>query len=279
MTLDKIKIAEFINELRYRYKEHSIAAYSAQMSFFMILAIFPFMIFLINVLGRLSMDLGIVVTALEIFFPVEVHGLILGMVDQYILSADSTSVISFSVIGTLWSASKGVRGIMRSINRAYGLKETRGFIVVKILDIMYTLLIVIVIILLLALPNIGKGFFTYISRFIYISDGFSDTFYGVKQILIPTMTVLIISSIYIYVPDVKLKMKDVIWGSMFAIAGWGVLSLTFSIFVTSFVNYSVVYGSLTAVVILMLWFYASGIVLILGGEINSVLNEKSKRYS
>jgi len=280
-TIKNLRGVKLVREIAKRYSKHSISAYSAQMAFFMVLAVFPFLIFLINVLGRFSLDTEMVVKTLEIFFPKEVHGLVLGMLNDYILTSDN-SILSLSVLGTIWSASKGVRGLMRALNRAYGIKETRKYIIVKAMDMFYTIAFVVMILFLLALPNIGRGFFDFINK--YINVQITEEYYNIynmfKIITLPTSLVFIMCSVYLITPNVKLKLRDVLWGSIFSIIGWAVLSFSFSIFINNFANYSLVYGGLTTFIIMMLWFYFSGIVLMIGGEINSVVWEKrnNKKY-
>jgi membrane protein len=111
------------------------------------------------------------------------------------------------------------------------------------------LLIVIVILLLLTLPNIGVGVFRFVDRYIDINWEVFETFNLVKRILIPSTLTLLMGLIYMYVPNLKLKIKDVIWGTFFSIVGWAILSYFFTIFVTEFANYKVVYGSLATVIL------------------------------
>jgi membrane protein len=268
------KIGSFLKELASRYSQHSVSAYSAQMAFFLMLSIFPFFIFLFTVLGKLSINSDLLIMVLENFFPKEVHQLTIDFIEKNIV-VEGNSLVSISILGIIWSASKGVRALMVSLNKAYEIKETRSFFIVKALDMAYTVLIVIVILLLLTLPNIGVGVFKFFSRYVDINWEIFETYNLVKRILIPTTLTLLMGLIYMYVPNIKLKVKDVIWGTVFSIVGWSVLSYFFTIFVNEFANYRVVYGSLATVIILMFWLYFSSILLIVGGEINSIIQEKN----
>jgi len=267
------KIGGFLKELADRYAEHSVSAYSAQMAFFLMLSIFPFFIFLFTVLGKLSINSDVLITILETFFPKEVHQLTIDFIENNIV-VEGNSLVSISILGIIWSASKGVRALMVSLNKAYEIKETRSFLIIKALDMIYTMLIVVVILLLLTLPNIGADVFRFIGRYIDINWEVVETFNLVKRILIPSTLTLLMGLIYMYVPNLKLKIKDVIWGTVFSIFGWAILSYFFTIFINEFANYKVVYGSLATVIILMFWLYFSSILLIIGGEINSIVKEK-----
>ncbi|MDM8533426.1 YihY/virulence factor BrkB family protein [Clostridiaceae bacterium HSG29] len=261
-----------IKKLMKRYREHSISAYSAQMAFFLMLSIFPFLIFLFTILGRLSMNTDLLMQVLQVFFPESVHKLAFDFINNYILVKDN-SVISVSIIATLWSASKGIRGLMVSLNKAYEIKETRGFFVIKIIDILYTVLIVFVIVILLALPNIGVDLYNFVNRYIEIKWEIFTLYNRIKIIMLPLTLVLIMSLIYMYIPNIKQKPNDVIWGTLFSIFGWATLSYFFTIFLNNFSNYKLVYGSLATVIILMFWLYFGSMILIIGGEINSILKK------
>ena len=255
-----------------RYKVHSISAYSAQMAFFLMLSIFPFLIFLFTILGRLSMNTDLLMQVLQVFFPESVHKLAFDFINNYILVKDN-SVISVSIIATLWSASKGIRGLMVSLNKAYEIKETRSFFVIKIIDIFYTVSIVFVIVILLALPNIGVDLYNFVNRYIEIRWEIFTLYNRIKIIILPLTLILLMSLIFMYVPNVKQKPKDVIWGTLFSIFGWGILSYFFTMFLNDFSNYKLVYGSLATVIVLMFWLYFGSMILIIGGEINSILKK------
>lgn len=265
-----------IKKLMLRYGEHSVSAYSAQMAFFLMLSIFPFFIFLFTILGRFSIDSGIFVQFLESFFPKEVQNIILSFINDYVLVRDN-SIISVSIIGTILSASKGIRGLMVSLNMAYNIHESRKFIVVKLLDMIYTVLIVFGIVILLALPNIGIEMYDFINRYISIKWELFELYSQIKTIILPLTLIILMSLIYMYVPNIKLKFKDVIWGTFFSIIGWSFMSYFFTMFINNFSNYKVIYGSLATVIILMFWLYFSSMILIVGGEINSIIKEKYKK--
>jgi membrane protein len=264
-----------IKKLIFRYREHSVSAYSAQMAFFLMLAIFPFFIFLFTILGRLSIDSDLLIQILEMFFPKEVQKITFDFINNHILVRDN-SVISISIIGTIWSASKGVRALMVSLNMAYNIRETRKFILVKLLDMIYTILIVFGIVILLALPNIGIEMYNFANKYVTIKWELFEMYNNIKTITLPLTLIILMGLIYMYVPNLKLKVKDVIWGTLFSIIGWGILSYSFTIFINDFSNYKVIYGSLATVIILMFWLYFSSMILIVGGEVNSIIKEKEK---
>jgi membrane protein len=268
----KNKTSTIFNKLIKRYKNHDISAYAALMAFFLTLSFFPFMIILFAVLGQLSLDTNLIISALELFFPPEVHGLVMEFIRQNIILQDF-SVLSLSVIGALWSSSRGIRALMLSLNMAYEVQETRNYFLVKIIDILYTILIIIGIAFLLTLPNIGREFLRYVDNYITIDPRIIDLIGIFKLTALPITIVFIITTLYMLLPNKKQAFMKVIPGTVFTVIGWTILSYLFSIFINYIANFSVIYGSLSTIIILMLWLYFSSIILILGGELNSVFKE------
>jgi len=268
----KDKSSSVLNKLIKRYKNHDISAYAALMAFFLTLSFFPFMIILFAVLGQLSLDTNLIISALELFFPPEVHGLVMEFIRQNIILQDF-SVLSLSVIGALWASSRGIRALMLSLNMAYEVQETRNYFVVKLIDILYTILIIIGIAFLLTLPNIGREFLRYVDTYITIEPRIIELIGVFKLTALPITIVFIITTLYMLLPNKKQAFMKVIPGTVFTVIGWTILSYLFSIFINYIANYSVIYGSLSTIIILMLWLYFSSIILILGGELNSVVKE------
>jgi membrane protein len=268
----KNKTSTIFNKLIKRYKNHDISAYAALMAFFLTLSFFPFMIILFAVLGQLSLDTNLIISALELFFPPEVHGLVMEFIRQNIILQDF-SVLSLSVIGALWSSSRGIRALMLSLNMAYEVQETRNYFLVKLIDILYTILIIIGIAFLLTLPNIGREFLRYVDNYITIDPRVIDLIGIFKLTALPITIVFIITTLYMLLPNKKQAFMKVIPGTVFTVIGWTILSYLFSIFINYIANFSVIYGSLSTIIILMLWLYFSSIILILGGELNSVFKE------
>ena len=268
----KNKLSTVFNKLIKRYKNHDISAYAALMAFFLTLSFFPFMIILFAFLGQLSLDTNLIISALELFFPPEVHGLVMEFIRQNIILQDF-SVLSLSVIGALWASSRGIRALMLSLNMAYEVQETRNYFIVKLIDILYTILIIIGIAFLLTLPNIGREFLNYINTYITIDPQVIELIGVFKLTALPLTIVFIITTLYMLLPNKKQAFMKVIPGTVFTVIGWTILSYLFSIFINYIANYSVIYGSLSTIIILMLWLYFSSIILILGGELNSVVKE------
>ncbi|MDK2918760.1 MAG: rane protein [Candidatus Petromonas sp.] len=259
----------FIREIKDRFEFHNINAYGAQIAYFFLLSLFPFLIFLIAVLSQLSMSPQ---GAIDLFAKVAPNEVIT-VIDDYIkelIPSRSINLLSISFFATIWSASRGLNALIILLNRAYGIKKERNFIMKRVLAIFFTLLVAISIVLVLTIPSMGMNFLLWISRYIGLTDFFISVWYYLRWIVIIAILFSVMGSLYYIAPNKKLKFLEIIPGTLFAICGWILISLGFSFFVNNFRNFTIIYGSLAAIIVLMIWLYLSGIMLVLGGEINSI---------
>jgi len=220
--------------------------------------------------SRLNLNTDILFENLQSALPPDISELVLTLINSYFVH-NSLSLLSASGLVALWSASRGVNALTRAFNMAYGYRETRNFIKLKFTGMFYTLIIVISIIATLALPAIGQGFFDFVSRFIPIPHYIISFFYFIRLLLNIAVYVFFILSIHKVLPAGHLKYSDTLYGSLFSIIGWFLLTKAFSFFVRTFTDYAVFYGSLASIVTLMMWLYFMSTVMMLGAEINSVI--------
>ena len=265
-------------EISNRFKNQHITAFSAQMAFFLFLSIFPFAMFLLSLTSRLNLDIDGIISNIRYNLPPESRSAFISLVNNYLLN-DSLSLISISGLAALWSSSRGVNALMIAFNIAYGYDETRNIIRLKLTAMFYTLILVISIIVTLALPSIGMGFFDFVDNFIPVSTIFVDLFYFVRLILNIAVFVFFILSMHKVLPSGNLKYKDTLFGALFSIVGWFALSRSFGFFVRTFTNYSAVYGGLASIITLMMWLYFMSVVLMLGAVINStIISYRNREY-
>ncbi|MCT4563907.1 MAG: YihY/virulence factor BrkB family protein [Maledivibacter sp.] len=262
------KILPFmIEEIVSRFKFHNISAYGAQLAYFFLLSLFPFLIFLIAILSHFSISLDGAFDILSKVVPKEVIIIINDYV-KALLPTGSINVLSISILAAIWSASRAINALINGLNNAYEVQETRGFIKKRILAMLFTVLVAFSIVLALTIPNMGMDFLLWLSKFIGLTNFVIKLWYYLRWVMIIFILFLVLGSLYLVAPNVRTKFKEIIPGTCFAIFGWIAISLGFSYFVNNFRNYTIVYGSLTAIIVLMIWLYLSGVILIIGGEMN-----------
>ncbi|MFS0820436.1 YihY/virulence factor BrkB family protein [Bacillus sp. 1P02SD] len=271
MTQIRTVDLRFIKELILRYKEDEVGSLSAELAYFFLLSLFPFLIFLVTLIGYLPISQ---IDVLEFVAQYAPEGTV-AMIEEnlnYIVGSQKGGLLSIGIIGTLWSSSNGINAVVRAFNKAYDVKETRNFFFTRGISILLTFGMIFVIIVALLLPVFGKQIGIFIFSSFGLSDEFLDIWNGIRWIVSAAILFIVFTFLYWVAPNRPLKIKEIISGAFFATFGWMFVSLAFSYYVNSFGHYSTTYGSLGAIIVLMIWFYLSAMIIIIGGEINAILN-------
>lgn len=266
----------FFKDLIKRIGRHHLTAFSAQMAYFFVLSIFPFLIFLFAILSKLEVAYAFTESPALEFVPEAA----LAVVQEYIknnLAASAGSVLSASILAALWSASKAVGALQRSLNAAFEVRGRKSPLAGVGLNVVFTLGLSLSIVVMLILPILSNRVLESIRHFIPVSEAFIVLFGYVRWVLVISVPFLILSQMYQHLPNVRLKFREILPGTFFSYFGWIGISFLFSFFIQNFSNISLVYGSLAAVVVLMIWFYVTGMILMLGGEVNSITRDYRTR--
>ncbi|WP_101846127.1 YihY/virulence factor BrkB family protein [Halobacillus sp. Marseille-P3879] len=265
----------FIKELFKQIGENDVPGAAAQLSYFFLLSLFPFMIFLITLLGYLNIDEERVLILLSTYAPPDTYEMISENLTA-ILSDRNSGLLSVSILGTLWAASNGVNTLIKAFNRAHHTQEKRSFLVSRLISILLTVAMIIVIGIAFLLPVLGNAIGFYVSSFFGLSEDFLQVWDTLRWIISSVVFFLVLSFLYFMAPDQPIRIKEITLGALFATVGWQLVSLLFSFYVENIGNYSAAYGSLGGVIVLMIWFYLSGVVILVGGEINALVHKKHK---
>lgn len=269
------RIKRFVSYMLERIAEADVAGLSAQLAYFFLLSLFPFLLFLVTLLGYFPIDIEAVMGMIETYVPEEVFTLVSDNL-EYLVTNRSGSLLSISIIGTLWSASNGFNAVRKSFNQAFRVKKERPFIIARIISIGLMLLMVIVIVIALLLQVFGKVIGDYVFDFFGLTGSFFESWDTLRWVVSSLTFFIVFMFLYKLGPDEKIKFKHTIWGTLFATIGWQLTSLGFSYYVNTLGNYSAAYGSLGTVIILMFWFYLTGIIITTGGVINAYTRDHDR---
>jgi len=265
-----IVLDHFIYKLRNDY----IFGYAAQMAYYLVLSIFPFLIVLLNVLSLTPIVTGEMPLEFLELLPVEVTNIIEGFVKD-IATSSSQGLLSIAAIAGLWTASGGMMVTMRSINAAYGFKEKRSYLKRKLLSLLFTVALLILIVMVFVTLVVGELLGKWIFAFIGNEVLFLNLWQYLRFIIPILYMIIIFALMYKYTPSTnrenKIKFKSTLFGSIFSTLGWIIASILFSYYVNNFGNYAVTYGSLGGVIVFLIWLYIISMIIILGGEINATL--------
>ncbi|MEI2665354.1 YihY/virulence factor BrkB family protein [Rossellomorea sp. LJF3] len=254
---------------------NDVTGLAAQIAYYFLLSLFPLLIFIVTLLPYLPFEQGDILGLVRDFAPGETMSMIEETL-QDVMSNRNSGLLSVSIIATIWSASNGMNAIVKSLNRAYDVEETRSFIATRLMSILLTFAMILVFVIALLLPVFGKQ----IGLFLFSQFGFSDQFLtiwnGIRWAITPIILFIIFVGLYYFAPSKRIKCLSAFPGAIFATLGWVLASLAFSYYVGSFGNYSATYGSIGGIIVLMIWFYLTGIIIMIGGEINALVTIKEK---
>lgn len=261
---------KFIIYFIVKIKDDDIFALAAQLAYYLILSFFPFLIFLLTLIGFSNLDSMEVLGALRAMLPTSAFELIYSVIIE-VIEKQNTGLLGASLLLVIWSASSAFRAVIKGINKAYGLSENRSFIKRALIAIICTFALAFVILLTLILLVFGGLIGNLIASYLPHPIIVYRIWNFLRYILVIFMMILIFASIYRYTPSKRLKWREVFPGAIACTIGWLVVSLGFSFYINNFSNYSKIYGGLGAVIILITWLYLTSIILITGGEINSII--------
>lgn len=258
----------FLQDLYCRIQDDEVPALGAQLTYYLILSFFPFVIFLITLSAYTPLSRDDILTDLVTLMPTAV-GPLVGDLFREIIQERSSTLLSIGMIAAIWTASSGMMAIIRTLNKAYDVSERRPYWKVKGIAIVYTVCLSIVICLSFVLLVFGQMIGRYAFGVLDIPNSFESSWGLLKYILTLGIMCTIFALLYYTAPNRRIRFYDVLPGALFTTVGWVVISLSFSYYVNHFSNYTTTYGSLGGIIILLIWLYLSSVLILLGGEINA----------
>lgn len=266
--------ARFLRELLFRMKDDSVTAIGAQLSYFLVLSIFPFLIFFLNILSYTPIAREDVLHSIIVLLPLDTQRLISTLLIETISTSNET-LLSLSAITGIWAASKGIMALIRVLNKAYDVEETRSYLELRVIAILFTVALLALLVIVLLTLVFGEVLGTRLFEFLGITQKFITFWQYFRVIISLSFMILIFALLYRYIPSIrngrKVNLKHAMPGAIFASLGWIITSTIFSYYVNNFGNYGKTYGSLGGIIVLLIWLYISSIIVIIGGEINATL--------
>ncbi len=261
------KIKDLIKHILKNLSLHKVGAYSAQSAFFIIFSIFPFLILILSLTRYLPFEHDQIFSFMTDFMPENLGSFFSDIVLELKAGSSSTLTIVSGVV-LLWSASRGVVSVIGGLNSVYENDENRGYLKIKLVSVFYTLSFVISITITMVLLVFGN-------RILDLVESKFSSYYALAFLIVSLryligfcILVLFFTIIYKALPTGKLSFFYQLPGAVFSAIGWMLFSVLFSFYIDNFSNYSNLYGSITAIILLMLWLYICMYILFIGAEIN-----------
>ena len=249
---------------------------AAQLAYYFFLALFPALLFLLALISFIPIEdlLEAITTTLARVAPGEVLSLIQEQIVKIAQDKDG-GLLTLGMIGTIWSTSAGMTAIIDTLNQAYDIHEGRPWWKVRLLAIGLTVALAVFIVGSTVLVVAGPAIADRVADWLHLGTAFAWTWTVVQWPLVFGIVTLGIAIIYYYAPDAEQDWTWITPGSVLATLLWLLISLGFRFYVANFGAYTESYGAIGGVIVVMLWFYLSGLAILIGAELNAEIEHAS----
>lgn len=256
-----------------RINSHHTGAYAAQAAYFFVLSMIPIIMLLITAIQFTPVTKENLIEAVAVVFPTSVEGLIEMIVNE--VYSQSGTIIPLTLIAALWSAGKGTLSMASGLNCTFECKETRNYLLLRLRASLYIVIFIIAIVLSLVLSVFGNKLAAMLTVHFPLLERVMNFIIEIRTIFNLAALTLIWELVYKFLPNWKSIGKTTLWqqlpGAFFSAFGWQVISFIFSIYLDIFTGFSTMYGSMTTIILIMLWLYMCMYMILLGGELNAFL--------
>ncbi len=249
----------------------NISAFSASTAFFLFLSLIPMLAVICAVIPYTALTEELLLTLIADYIPTSVSPIVADIVEDVYLR--SAGILSVAIIGTLWTAGKGMLALIRGLNAINDVEENRNYFVLRTVSSFYTLIMIVVVILSLLVMVFGNVLVELIVREFPQVQILFEFLMNCRFIFSWIVLTIVFTMIYAYVPNRKMKFFDQLTGGMFSAVVWSCFSWCFSVYVDRFEGFGT-YGSLATIVVVMLYLYFCMYIIMIGAYINNYLNEK-----
>ncbi len=254
---------------------HHTGAYAAQAAYFFVLSLIPIFLLLLTMVQFTPVTMDDVLKAVLQVFPDTVQPLMRSIVIQ--VYTQSSGFIPVTVLVALWSAGRGVLSVTSGLNCIYSNIETRNYIYLRVRASFYTVIFLLAIMLSLVLSVFGNSISVVLYEHVPFLSRVVDFIIRIRTLVTLIVLTVFWDLVYKFLPNRKNRAKTTLRkqlpGAVFTACGWLLISFIFSIYLDIFTGFSSMYGSLTTIILIMLWLYGCMYIILLGGELNAILEK------
>lgn len=252
-----------------KMKRDRVDAFAAQSALFIIMGFFPFFMLLLTLIQYTPITSDMIMDLMMEALPVSFYDVIAGFVEE--LFHSSTAVLSGTVIAALWAAGRSILAITNGLNSVRGVRESRNYLRLRLWSIVYIVCMLVAIILAAILLLFGNLIQGTLLDYFPVLQKFTVLIIGVRAIVSILVLSVVFVALYSALPNCRVKVLRQVPGAVFSAAAWSIYSYGFSIYFNYAGRFSSIYGSLTTVVMIMLWLYFCMWLLFAGAELNCFL--------
>lgn len=268
------KVRKGIGKLLEADANDHTGAYAAMSAFFFVLSLIPIILLLLTLVQYTPLTKIDVMSAVANVVPESITPAILAIVNQ--VYNQSAAVIPITVIVAMWSAGRGVLAVTAGLNCIYKSQETRNYLYLRIRATFYTVSFIVVIVVTLVVLGFGNSISLFVEEHIPIASHVTKFLIEIRTITIFLGLIVFSLCIYKFLPNRKDRLFAQLPGAVFTAVGWLFTSFFVSKYMEIFKGFEDMYGSLTTIVLIMLWLYFSMYIMLLGGKVNMYFQEKSR---
>jgi len=271
-----ISAKQFIQDLLHKINRDNVFNGAAALAFYLTLAIFPGLILLMTIIPYLPIERvdEAIMDLLGQALPDEAYGMVAGVV-QEVTKERRGGLLSFGLLGAIWATSTGMVAIMQQLNTTYNVEEGRSFVRGRLIALFLSFLFGLLVLGAFSLIVLGGYIEIWLDEQLGFSDAIVWLFFLLRWLLIVMALLLGFATVYYIAPNVEQKFRFVTPGSIFGVTLLLLASLGFAAYTRNFADYDATYGSIGAVIVLMLWLYITGLVILIGSEINVLIEHYS----
>ncbi len=251
-----------------KVSDDSLTAYAAQTTFFVLLSFFPFMMLLIMIASRFSFARTNVVYYLLDIAPSQLKTYILYIVDE-IMYSNSNSFTIITAVVSLWSAGKGIQALTYGLDKIYDVERKKNFFIVRLFSALYTLVFILLCFLIMILHIFGKQIAVKIIELRPSLANATILILSLKSAFTFIIIFVFLLLMYYQLPGRKGKVRHEIMGASLAALGWMLMTKLFSFYIQHISSVSKMYGSLTSIILVIIWLYIGMQIVLYGAEINN----------
>ena len=258
-------IKEFITDII----KDDVGVYAAQSTFYIVLSAVPLAMLIVLCLKYfVSVDLAAVTASIEKVLPQAIALFLSSIVSEVFYRTETTAVFSAAFITLLWTSSKGTMAVYCGLNRIYGYTKELSWLRMRIMSFFYNVLFVAVIISSVVVIVFGNAILLFFDEKFILAHYIIRFIMQFRFIIFFVLFMLGFAALFTFLPQRKNKYRVQLWGAAVTAAGWLIISYGFSLYIQYFPRFSYIYGSLTAIMLLMLWLFFCIYMLLIGAEIN-----------
>ena len=266
------KFVRLIGQVVTRYYAHDVARDSAALTYYLLFAIFPLLIFISVLLGALALDVEGITEFLSNVAPPAVAGIVENYL-TYISENTSSQLLWFSLVFSIWFPMRATSCLMHSVRKALGYGAPSSIWGSTLRTLIFAVLLIVTIALTTLLSMVGGRALHFVSERVEIPDGFITAWSYLRFVLMALVMATMLGALYMLAVGERMPVRRVLPGVVSSLVAWLLVSMAFSYYVEHFAHYAELYGSIATIVVVLLWLYWSGSVLIMGAELNGALLE------